>query len=42
MKKYAVLKYRAHPGLNHGTLDLLSNALPLSYITMNTVTNNKT
>ena len=26
------VKYRGHPGLNQGPLDLQSNALPLSYI----------
>ena len=25
-------KFRGHPGLNQGPLDLQSNALPLSYI----------
>ena len=39
MSKYAVLKYGWHPGLNQGPLDLQSNALPLSYIHTNMVTN---
>ena len=42
MNKCALLKYRGHPGLNHGPVDLQSNALPLSYIPMNIVINNKT
>ena len=42
MNKRAVLKYRGHPGLNQGPLDLQSNALPLSYIPLNMVTNNTT
>ena len=42
MNKYALLKYRGQPGLNQGPVDLQSNALPLSYIPMNMVTNNIT
>ena len=42
MNKYALLIYRGHPGLNQGPIDLQSIALPLSYIPMNMVTNNKT
>ena len=42
MNKCAVLKYRGHLGLNQGPLDQLSNALPLSYIPCNMVTNNTT
>ena len=42
MNKYAVLKYRGHQGLNQGFLHLRSNALALSYIPTNRVTNNKT
>ena len=42
MNKCALLKYRGHPGLNQGPVDLQSNALPLSYITTNMVTNNTT
>ena len=42
MNKYALLKYSGHPGLNQGPLDQLSNAIPLSYIPMNMVTNNTT
>ena len=42
MKKCALLKYRGHRGLNQGHVDLQSNALPLSYISMNIVTNNTT
>ena len=40
MNKRAVLKYT--PGLNQGPLDQQSNALPLSYIPTNMVTNNTT
>ena len=40
MNNCALLKYRGHPGLNQGPVDLHSNALPLSYIPMNMVTNN--
>ena len=29
MNKCALLKYRGHPGLNQGPVDLQSNALPL-------------
>ena len=40
MNKFALFIYRGHPGLNQGPVDLQSNALPLSYIPMNMVTNN--
>ena len=42
MNKCAVLKYRGLLGLNQGPLDQQSNALPLSYIHTNMVTNNTT
>ena len=42
MNKYALLIHRGTPGLNQGPVDLQSNALPLSYIAMNIVTNNTT
>ena len=42
MNKRAVLKYRGHLGLTKGPLDQQSNALPLSYIPTNMVTNNTT
>ena len=42
MNKCALLKYMRHAGLNHGPVDLQSNALPLSYIPTNMVTNNTT
>ena len=45
MNKRAVLKYRGtrfEQGLNQGPLDQQSNALPLSYIPRNMVTNNTT
>ena len=42
MKKCALLIYRGHMCLNQGPVDLQSNALPLSYIPMNMVTNNTT
>ena len=42
MNKCALLKFRGHPGLYQGPVDLQSNALPLSYITMNISTNNTT
>ena len=42
MNKCAVEKYSAHPGLNHGPVDLQSNALPLSYILMSISPNNTT
>ena len=42
MNKYAVLKYRGHPGLYQGPLDLQSYALPLSYIVMSMLPNNTT
>ena len=42
MNKCAWLKYGGHQGLNQGPVDLQSNALPLSYIPMNMVTNNTT
>ena len=42
MNKCAVLNIRGHPGLNQGPLDQQSNALPLSYIPTNMVTNNTT
>ena len=42
MNKCAVLKYRGQPGLNQGPFDLQSNALPLSDIRRNMVTNNTT
>ena len=42
MNKCALLKFRGHQGLNHGPFDQQSNALPLSYIPTNMVTNNTT
>ena len=42
MNKCALLKYRGNPGLNQGPVDLQSNALLLSYIPMNMVTNTTT
>ena len=42
MNKCALLIYRGHPGLNQGPVDQQANALPLSYIPMNMVTNNTT
>ena len=42
MNKCALLIHRGHTGLNQGPVDLQSNALPLSYIPMNIVTNNTT
>ena len=39
MNKFALLIYRGHPGLKQGPIHLQSNALPLSYIPMNMVTN---
>ena len=42
MNKRALLKYKGHPGLNQGPVDLQSNSLPLSYIPVNMVTNNTT
>ena len=42
MNKFALLKFRAHPGFNQGPVVLQSNALPLSYIPLNMVTNNTT
>ena len=42
MNKCAVLKYRGHLGLNQGPPDQQSNALPMSYIPTNMVTNNTT
>ena len=42
MNKCALLIHRANPGLNQGPVDLQSNALPLSYIPTNMVTNNTT
>ena len=42
MNKCALLKYWGHPGLNQGPVDLPSNALPLSYVPWNFVTNNTT
>ena len=42
MNKCVVLRYRGHPRLNQGPLDQQSNALPLSYIPTNMVTNNTT
>ena len=42
MNKCALLKYSGHPGLNQGPVDLQLNAPPLSYISMNMVTNNTT
>ena len=42
MNKCAVLRYRGHLGLKLGPLDQQSNALPLSYIPMNIVTNKTT
>ena len=40
MNKCSLPNYRGHPGLNQGPVDLQSNALPLSYIPTNMVTNN--
>ena len=42
MNKRALLKYGGHPRLNQGPLDQQSNALPLSYIPWNMLTNNTT
>ena len=42
MNKCALLQYRGHSGFNQGPVDLQSNALPLSYIPTNMVTNNTT
>ena len=42
MNNCALVKYRGHPGLIQGPVDLQSNALPLSYVPMNMVTNNTT
>ena len=42
MNKCALSKYSEHPGLNQGPGELQSNALPLSNIPMNIVTNNTT
>ena len=42
MNKCAVLRYRGHLGLKLGPPDQQSNALPLSYIPMNIVTNKTT
>ena len=42
MNKCALLKYRGHPGLNQGPVNLQSYALPLSYIPENMVTNKTT
>ena len=42
MNKCALLISGDTLGLNQGPLDLQSNALPLSYIPMNMVTNNTT
>ena len=42
MNKCALLRYMGHPGLNQGPVDLQSNALQLSYIPVNMVTNNTT
>ena len=42
MNKCALLIHRGHPGFYQGSVDLQSNALPLSYISMNMVTNNTT
>ena len=42
MNKCELLKYRGHPRLNQEPVDLQSNALPLSYIPTNMVTNNTT
>ena len=42
MNKCSLLIHRGHPGWNQGPVDLQSNALPLSYIPMNMVTNNTT
>ena len=42
MNKRALLKYGGHPGLKQGPLDQQSNALPLSYIPWNMLTNNTT
>ena len=42
MNKCELLKHRGHPGLNQGPVDQQSNALPLSYIPTNIVTNNTT
>ena len=40
MNKCALLIHRGHPGLEQVPVNLQSNALPLSYIPMNIVTNN--
>ena len=42
MNKCVVLRYRGDLGLKLGPLDQQSNALPLSYIPRNMVTNNTT
>ena len=42
MNKCALLKYRGHPALNQGPVDLQSNSLPLSYSPTNMVSNNTT
>ena len=42
MNHCAVLRYMGHQGMNQGPLYLQLNALPLSYIPMNMVTNNTT
>ena len=43
MNKLCIVNIQGgHPGLNQGPVDLQSNALPLSYIPMNMVTNNTT
>ena len=41
-EQMCIVKIQGHPGLNQGPVDLQSNALPLSYIPMNMVTNNTT
>ena len=42
MNKCALLIHTGQTGLKQGPVDLQSNALPLSYIPMNMVTNNTT
>ena len=41
-EQLCIVRIQGHPGLNQGPVDLQSNALPLSYIPMNMVTNNTT
>ena len=42
MNKCTVLRYRGHPCLNQGPLDLQSYSLTLSYIVMSIGANNTT